>query len=542
LLQSIPWVLTLRRQLDLHPRENIMGPTLQPLEGRVLFSAGLSAQYFDNANFTKLKVSRTDPQINFDWGTGSPAASIGADSFSARWTGYLQAQYSEKYTLTATSDDGVRVWIDDNLVINRWTSSAGTVSASIDFTAGSYHAIKVEYYENIGAAKVQLQWSSASTPLQVIPSDQLVTELPKVPPNPDGIFITKGGTYSGNWSSDNPNVAAVIIETTEPVTIVNSTIQSRGDLIVTSLDHTDVTLDNVTGTALNPNIAGRAPGRFLDDFHYDNIVVKNCTLNGTSGILLDTYIGNGTSSDSIKILNNTATNIDGRHSDGAGGFVTFDTRTNKSTRVTEQGYEDVQFLQIAKSHNVPGVEVAGNHVVNEPGLSRVEDVISIYQSGGTSASRINIHDNYIKGAYNVAPWQRDYSDALYDYHFAYSGGGIMLGDGGNSSSTVPAFVNTYNNTVIDTTNYGLAITSGHDLQIYANKVSSTGLLPDGRVVVNQNLGIGIWNANRQSKKLFFNNGGHDNQVYWFMNGIRNDWWVPDATTWLNNVASLVPLG
>jgi hypothetical protein len=179
--------------------------------------------------------------------------------------------------------------------------------------------------------------------------------------------------------------------------------------------------------------------------------------------------------------------------------------------------------------------------VNEPGNSRVEDTISIYQSSGTAASPILIHDNTINGAYNVAPWQSDYSDSEYDYKFEYTGGGIMLGDGGNSVSTVPAFVNAYNNTLIDTTNYGLAITSGHDLQIYNNTVSSTGVLPDGRVVVNQNVGIAIWNGYHERAALFFNNSGHDNVVYWYTNGIRNDWWVPDATTWLNNVASLVPL-
>lgn len=519
-----------------------MFPTFEPLEGRVLFSAGLSAQYFDNANLTKQKLTRIDPQINFDWGTGSPSPSISADTFSARWTGYVQAQYTENYTLTTTSDDGVRVWVDGNLLIDRWNSPAGTGSASINFSAGSYHALKVEYFENTGTAKMQLQWSSASTPVQAISSDDLFTEIPSPPPNPNGLYVTKGGTYSGNWWSDDPKTPAVIIATTDPVTILNSTVQSRGELIATTVDHTNVTLDGVTGTALNPNVAGQAPGRFLDDYRFNNLVVQNCTLNGTSGIVLDTYIGSPSAGNTIKILNNTATNIDGRHSDGNGGFVPYDTRVRKSDGFTDYGYDIVQFLQIAHSHNVPGIEVAGNHVVNQPGLSRVEDTISIYQSGGTSSSPIRIHDNYIDGAYNVAPWQTNYSDALYNYQFVYTGGGIMLGDGGNSSSTVPAYVNAYNNTVIDTTNYGLAITSGHDLQIYANKVSSTGLLPDGRTVVNQNVGIAIWNANRENKKLFFNDGGHDNQVYWYANGIQNDWWVPDATTWLNNVASLAALG
>lgn len=90
-----------------------MRTIMQQLEQRTLFSAGLSAQYFDNADLTNQKLTRTDAQINFDWGSGSPGSNIGSDTFSARWTGYIQPQYSQKYTFTATVDDGARVWVNN---------------------------------------------------------------------------------------------------------------------------------------------------------------------------------------------------------------------------------------------------------------------------------------------------------------------------------------------------------------------------------------------------------------------------------------------
>ena len=76
--------------------------------------------------------------------------------------------------------------------------------------------------------------------------------------------------------------------------------------------------------------------------------------------------------------------------------------------------ELMQFLQIEKVQNVPGIEIGWNQVINEPGKSRVEDNISIYESSGTSGSPILIHDNYINGAYTISLARR-YSDGTYYY-------------------------------------------------------------------------------------------------------------------------------
>ena len=76
---------------------------------------GLNGEYYDNINLTALRLTRVDSTVDFDWGTGSPDASIGADTFSVRWTGQVVPLYSQTYTFYTTSDDGVRLWVNGQL-------------------------------------------------------------------------------------------------------------------------------------------------------------------------------------------------------------------------------------------------------------------------------------------------------------------------------------------------------------------------------------------------------------------------------------------
>jgi len=88
--------------------------------------SGLTGEYYDNADLTNLKGTRVDPTVNFNWGSGSPDPSINAESFSVRWTGQVRADASETYTFYTTSNDGVRLWVNNQLVIDNWTSHAAT--------------------------------------------------------------------------------------------------------------------------------------------------------------------------------------------------------------------------------------------------------------------------------------------------------------------------------------------------------------------------------------------------------------------------------
>ncbi|MEM8907421.1 MAG: PA14 domain-containing protein, partial [Bacteroidota bacterium] len=135
---------------------------------------GLIANYFDNIDFTDLAFERIDPVIDFDWDTGSPDPSMGNNTFSIRWEGELQAFYEETYTLTVTADDGVRLWVDDQLLIDEWVDQAPTsYSANLPLMANTRVPIKMEFYENAGGAVAQLEWSSPSQALEVIPQNAL---------------------------------------------------------------------------------------------------------------------------------------------------------------------------------------------------------------------------------------------------------------------------------------------------------------------------------------------------------------------------------
>lgn len=138
------------------------------------FGSGLTADYYNGLNFNNKVLTRTDPAINFNWGTGAPGAGVRADSFSTRWTGYILPRYSQNYTFYITSDNGRRVWINGVLLIDQWINNWDvTYSGQITLNANQLYEIKVEYFEDYGGANAKLEWSSASQTREVIPQSQL---------------------------------------------------------------------------------------------------------------------------------------------------------------------------------------------------------------------------------------------------------------------------------------------------------------------------------------------------------------------------------
>ncbi|MGA2661306.1 MAG: PA14 domain-containing protein [Verrucomicrobiota bacterium] len=119
-------------------------------------------------------VSRVDPAIDFDWGLGSPADGIGATNFSTAWSGVLEAQFDEPYTLHLISDDGSRLWLNGQMLIDAWSDHEATeATARVKLQAGHYYVVGVDYYQRTGQAVAKLLWSSPSTPKQTIPQTQL---------------------------------------------------------------------------------------------------------------------------------------------------------------------------------------------------------------------------------------------------------------------------------------------------------------------------------------------------------------------------------
>lgn len=167
---------------------------IEQLETRRLLAAellglghGLAADYYSDPALANLASTRIDPQVNFNWGDGSPMASLPADGFSVRWNGKFQAQYSETYTFYTTSaaDDGVRLTVTTtdltvtggrkaNTLVDTWANhTAAEQNGTLAVVAGETYDMVVEYSNSTGSANLALRWSSPTTTKALIPNAQL---------------------------------------------------------------------------------------------------------------------------------------------------------------------------------------------------------------------------------------------------------------------------------------------------------------------------------------------------------------------------------
>ena len=149
------------------------GPVWSFTTARV--GGGVKGEYFQGMSLGGSAVlSRTDAQIDFSWGDAEADPAVGADNYSARWTGEVEAAFTETYTFYTNTDDGARLWIGGQLLVDRWVDQGTTEHrGTIDLVAGNTYSLVMEYYENGGGAVAQLLWSSPSTQKQIIPQAAL---------------------------------------------------------------------------------------------------------------------------------------------------------------------------------------------------------------------------------------------------------------------------------------------------------------------------------------------------------------------------------
>lgn len=210
------------------PKYTLTGkPTVQPTTMRldsptptpayeeisVLFDGtGLRGEYYDNLDLTALKNTRIDPVIDLRWGISAPPAIKNDGSFSMRWCGKLQPFYSEEYTFYVTGDNGVRLWVDNKLLVDNWDNkSSVTTSAKLVLKAGRKYNIRLEYYNNTGLAVIKLEWSSLSTKREVIPQNCLYPSAETIskPPTLQGDGTGLKGEYFDNSDLKNLKLTEV---------------------------------------------------------------------------------------------------------------------------------------------------------------------------------------------------------------------------------------------------------------------------------------------------------------------------------------------
>ena len=164
---------------------------------------GLQGAYYSNQAKTfnnPPTLVRTDPTVNFNWASGSPDPSISVDTFTARWTGSVQALVGDTYTFYTTSDDGVRLWVNNQLLVDNWVDQSATErSGSITLATGQRYNIRMEYYEDAGLAVATLSWGTPSMAKVIIPQTQL---YPASNPPPVVVMTApvSGSTYTASAS------------------------------------------------------------------------------------------------------------------------------------------------------------------------------------------------------------------------------------------------------------------------------------------------------------------------------------------------------
>ncbi|NEO88424.1 MAG: hypothetical protein F6J87_29985, partial [Spirulina sp. SIO3F2] len=165
---------------------------------------GLRGYYYDNRDFTNLIFDRLDSQINFDWHLGSPDAAIGIDDFSVRWQGKIEAPETGSYTFYTQSDDGVRLFVNGQLIIDDWNihGTEERVSTTIELVAGQKYDIRLDYFEAGVDADVDLLWDTPSGSKEIIPTGYLYDE-PIAPFHQEGNGTGLKATYFNNTDLSN---------------------------------------------------------------------------------------------------------------------------------------------------------------------------------------------------------------------------------------------------------------------------------------------------------------------------------------------------
>lgn len=159
---------------------------------------GLSGAYYDTAPATAPAfpatptLTRQDASVDFSdagWapttGTFPPGSFPNADGFLVRWTGYVQGPFSGSITFHILTDDGARLWVNSQQLVNSWIDQAPTAyQGSTSLVMGNWYPITLEFYENAGGARIQLAWSWMGQAQTVITSASMSSTLPPPPPPP----------------------------------------------------------------------------------------------------------------------------------------------------------------------------------------------------------------------------------------------------------------------------------------------------------------------------------------------------------------------
>jgi len=275
---------------------------------------GLTGQYYTNSSATysssvnfnaaNLKLTRVDTNIDFTWGTASIPIANSSGFYCVRWTGQIQPQYSESYWFVANTDDGLKLWVNGQLVIDAWTNkSAGDVTSTpISLQAGVRYDIKMEYYQNNGSAVAHLSWYSFSQPKQVVPMARLypasVAQAPTSIVSAGEAFGFVGQPFSFTVSGANSATTYSATGLPPGLTLTNTTgviggiptlagtyqvMLTASNSVGVSGSAVSITIYN-TGSSLVREVWTNAPGSTIDSIPLDSPPSSTASLGSLQGV------------------------------------------------------------------------------------------------------------------------------------------------------------------------------------------------------------------------------------------------------------------
>ena len=133
---------------------------------------GLTATYYNGKNFEEEVITQSEENnLNFNWGTDSPLEGVNANNFSVRWAGKMQPRYSGEYTFYLNSDSVARIWINDELFMEK--KATGFQRSEIELDAREKYDILIEYHAGRSNANFKLEWASPFQSREILPPNQL---------------------------------------------------------------------------------------------------------------------------------------------------------------------------------------------------------------------------------------------------------------------------------------------------------------------------------------------------------------------------------
>jgi hypothetical protein len=173
---------------------------------------GLTGVYFNGASFDAEVASRIDAGVSFNWGASSPVEGVNANNFSTRWIGEVMPRYSGSYTFYLTCNGGGRLWINNELLVDKWApENQNTSAGAISLTAGEKYDVKLEYHGQRNAALCKLEWASPLQSREVVPKNQLFRDAAKEITVPTAVKKLDSGSTLKAYPSARRGVVAVEI-------------------------------------------------------------------------------------------------------------------------------------------------------------------------------------------------------------------------------------------------------------------------------------------------------------------------------------------